>query len=169
MNASLSQRDGVNLADVRLPDPPGRGRESKAYKRQLKAFATDLRLADQGREFKMSARGWAYALENAGVVTKDEFDYVERTVNKCRERGHVPLDFTAGDDARAFEHTPTPPAPDAGVYTVFLLGPELTPHFGSHKTISYRCSSRRSTSGNCSPRFANSTTSRSPLRRAGVR
>jgi hypothetical protein len=104
------------LADVRIPENPGRGRPSKAYRRALEQFAEDLRRVNDRTGFDMSARGWAYALENAGVITKNQFDYAERTVNKCREKGYLPLDFTAQDDARAFKHTPTGPAPSADEY-----------------------------------------------------
>jgi hypothetical protein len=104
------------LADVRIPENPGRGRPSKAYRRALEQFAEDLRRVNEKTGFDMSARGWAYALENAGVITKNQFDYAERTVNKCREKGYLPLDFTAQDDARAFKHTPTGRAPTPDQY-----------------------------------------------------
>jgi hypothetical protein len=104
------------VSDIRLPENPGRGRPSKEYKRKLERFADDLQRVNEQTEFDMSARGWAYALENAGVITKTQFDYAERTVNKCRKKGHLPLDFTAQDDARLFKHTPGSAAPSADEY-----------------------------------------------------
>jgi hypothetical protein len=106
----------LEVSDVRLPEHPGRGRPSKEYKRQLERFADDLQRVNERTGFDMSARGWAYALENAGVITKNQFDYAERTVNKCRKKGHLPLDFTAQDDARLFKHTPTGGACSADRY-----------------------------------------------------
>lgn len=114
------------LAAAPLPENPGRGRPSTEYKHKLKEFAKHLLEVNTQIGFDMSARGWAYALENAGVITKNQFDYAERTVNKCREKGHLPLDFTAQDDGRIFKHTPGQGAPSADEYLKSRLGSILS-------------------------------------------
>lgn len=63
----------------------------------------------------MSARGWGYYLEGLGEIGKGQFDYVEGMINDFREDGRLPLDFTAMDASRAFDHThglKEPPEPD---------------------------------------------------------
>jgi len=52
--------------------------------------------------FKMSARGWCYYLENLGVITKAEFDKVDRLIRSCRESGLLPVDFVAEEEGRKF-------------------------------------------------------------------
>jgi len=52
--------------------------------------------------FKVSARGWGYLLEQAGFITKDQFDKVEKVVNRCRREGIIPVDFVAEESSRAF-------------------------------------------------------------------
>lgn len=58
--------------------------------------------------FKVSARGWCYQLEGFGLLTKAEFDRVEGHINDCRERGLLPIDFVAEDDARRFKGVEIP-------------------------------------------------------------
>jgi hypothetical protein len=116
MSTSTDTAGVSDLAEVRIPENPGRGRPSKDYKRALEAFAEDLQRVNERNDFDMSARGWAYALENTGVISKNQFDYATRTINKCRKEGLLPLDFTAGDDARSFAHTPSGTAPGVDEY-----------------------------------------------------
>lgn len=52
--------------------------------------------------FKMSARGWAYALEQKGLVSKSQFDKVENLINRCRKEGYLPVDLTAEESSRGF-------------------------------------------------------------------
>lgn len=53
--------------------------------------------------FKVSARGWAYILEQKRYINKDEFDKVSNLINKCRKEGYLPIDFVAEEDARSFK------------------------------------------------------------------
>lgn len=52
--------------------------------------------------FKLSARGWGYELEGAGLITKAELDKVENLINYCRKNGVLPVDFTAEEEGRIF-------------------------------------------------------------------
>jgi len=90
-------------SDIEVPDLTS-GRRSKREKQELDRFADVLREIDSGIDFKMSARGWGYYLEGANVIDKSELDEAQHAVNVCRDSSRVPVDFTASDDARAFEH-----------------------------------------------------------------
>ena len=85
--------------------PQGRG---AARKTELSNFAAALRGISQRIGFKVSARGWAYLLEQEAVVTKADFDKVEKAINDCRQRGFLPVDFVGEEDARAFLGIETP-------------------------------------------------------------
>ena len=58
------------------------------------------------------------------MITKGEFDYIQRLINDCRKNGQLPNGFFAGDDARAFtcversvdENTPEDEALDIITY-----------------------------------------------------
>ena len=58
--------------------------------------------------FRVSARGWCYAMEQAGYVNKSQFNKVEEAINTCRKEGVLPVDFVAEEDARAFTGVETP-------------------------------------------------------------
>jgi len=84
----------------------------------LRQFADFLKEMDKNIGMKMSARGWAYALEGIevpqfGMATKADFDYIEGLINKCRKLGYLPVDFVAQEEARGFsgieEPTEQPP------------------------------------------------------------
>lgn len=90
------------MTEVTIPDNPGRGRPPKSYFQKRRQFAEDLKKINKGLDFKASARGWAYLLEDIGEISKGQFDYVERLINKCREKGELPIDFVARDEAREF-------------------------------------------------------------------
>lgn len=92
------------VSAVSFPEHPGRGRHSKEYKRKLRSLAGDLQKVDSTLDFKMSARGWGYYLEGEGVITKGEIGRAETVINDLRDDGTLPLDFTAQDDARLFQH-----------------------------------------------------------------
>src|SRR5262249_18349925 len=57
----------------------------------------------QGLDFKVSARGWGYILEEHGL-TKGAFDAAERLITDCRKRGLLPVDFCAEDEGRGVDH-----------------------------------------------------------------
>lgn len=72
-------------------------------------------------DFKVSARGWAYLLEQAGAVTKAEFDKVEAAVNECRAQGYLPVDFVAEEEARGFSGVEIPDDGSPEAYLASLL------------------------------------------------
>ena len=59
-------------------------------------------------DFRVSARGWCYAMEQEGYVNKSQFNKVEEAINTCRKEGLLPVDFVAEEDARAFTGVETP-------------------------------------------------------------
>jgi len=79
--------------------PRGRG-ENRI--RGLIGFAKELIKIHNQIGFKISSRGWAYQLEGFGLITKNEFDKVERYINECRKLGILPIDFVAEEEARRF-------------------------------------------------------------------
>lgn len=58
--------------------------------------------------FRVSSRGWAYILEQKRFINKDQFDKVTNTINKCRKKGYLPIDFTAEESAREFKGVENP-------------------------------------------------------------
>lgn len=80
----------------------------RATKERLEDFAEELEKISEKVGFKQSARGWCYQLENAGLITKAEFDKVENIINRCRKRGILPLDFTADEEGRKFSGVEIP-------------------------------------------------------------
>lgn len=85
---------------------PTRGKDRKA---SLLIFVDELLKIQSQLDFKVSARGWCYQLEQFGLVTKAEFDRVERLINKdCRANGYLPIDFVAEEESRKFSGVETP-------------------------------------------------------------
>lgn len=101
----------VSQSNINWPDSPGRGRPSQDYYDKLEQLANDLKRVQRGLDFKMSARGWAYFLENEGLIDKSQIDYAENRINKLRkndfsagwEHAPLPSDFTAQDQSRSFD------------------------------------------------------------------
>lgn len=76
--------------------------EERATRANLIKFADQL-LEISGRiGFKVSARGWAYQLEQAGIINKGQFDRIETVINACRKKGILPIDFVAEEEGRQF-------------------------------------------------------------------
>jgi len=70
--------------------------------KHLEEFSNHLiELSDQ-IGFKVSARGWAYLMEQHRMIDKDEFDKVNDLINSCRRKGFLPIDFVAEESARQF-------------------------------------------------------------------
>lgn len=91
---------------MKLPDWKESESHKKFYK-SLKEFRDNLKKADKIVDFKKSARGWGYYLENEDVISKQELDKAETAINKLRKNNYgidcsLPLDFTAQDDARTW-------------------------------------------------------------------
>jgi len=83
----------------------GKGRQSKAaqkkYQKDLEKFIQLMMQINRDVGFKMSSRGWCYALEQHGLK-KGEFDYIQRLINDCRKTGLLPNNFMANEEARGF-------------------------------------------------------------------
>lgn len=90
-----------------LPKRP-RGRQSAEaeakYQAEVKAFCETILQIASTLNFKVSARGWCYILENAGTLTKGEFDTAQKLITECRKSGLLPLDICLEDSAREFSH-----------------------------------------------------------------
>jgi hypothetical protein len=71
--------------------------ESAAFARYLIEFQSRL-------DFKVGARGWAYLMENEGIITKGDLDRMEDFIGGWRKAGLLPIDFCASDEARAPEN-----------------------------------------------------------------
>lgn len=72
-------------------------------KRKLGEFSQMLEEIQSSIDFKVSARGWCYLMEQAGYIDKSQFNKVESAVNRCRKEGLLPVDFVADDSARLFD------------------------------------------------------------------
>ena len=81
---------------------------SRATDTNLRLFAEELLAIAEEVDFKISARGWCYQMEQERLINKDEFDKVEKLINTCRKKGILPVDFVAEEDARAFKGVETP-------------------------------------------------------------
>lgn len=87
--------------------PRGRGRARRDSLARFAAVLEEL----QGRiGFKVSARGWCYQLEQEGYITKADFAAAEGAINECRQRGLLPIDSVAEEEARAFSGVEVPTA-----------------------------------------------------------
>jgi hypothetical protein len=71
-------------------------------KKKLQDFADIMRKMQESIDFKVSARGWGYLMEQAGYINKSQFDKVENAVNRCRKEGLLPVDFIAEEQSRMF-------------------------------------------------------------------
>lgn len=81
----------------------GKGREES-----LLNFAQELVKIQSQIDFKVSARGWCYQLEQFGLITKAEFDRIEGIVNECRDKGYLAIDFVAAEESRKFSGVEIP-------------------------------------------------------------
>ena len=92
------------MADVMLKLPTrGKTREQEVYD-----FASELIRIQNQIDFRVSARGWCYQMEQFGLITKAEFDKAQSIVNECRDKGYLAIDFVAEDDARKFSGVEIP-------------------------------------------------------------
>ena len=92
-------------------------------KYNIHKFVEFIRELNKRVGFKMSARGWCYALEQEGFVTKGQFDKVENLINRCRKEGYLPVDLTAEESSRGFleVHKPDTDSPKDHV-TAYVEG-----------------------------------------------
>lgn len=94
------------MKSITLPEWKERA-SNEDYYQQLRQFRSYLHNANQRVDFKKSARGWGYHLENENIITKTNIDKAETMVNRLRKNDYgincsLPLDFTAQDDARTW-------------------------------------------------------------------
>lgn len=75
---------------------------------QMYDFCSKLKQFQREAGFKISSRGWGYQLEGWGLITKDEFDVVERVINDARKSGYLPVDFVPEEDSRNFQGVVVP-------------------------------------------------------------
>jgi hypothetical protein len=82
--------------------PRGRlGAEAEAdYRERVRTFCDRIIEINSSLDFKVSARGWCYLLEEHGLA-KGDFDRGEKLINDCRKSGDLPLDICADHAARA--------------------------------------------------------------------
>ena len=71
------------------------------YREELGAFCQRLIEIETTLDFRVGSRGWCYLLENAGGISKGDFDAAQRLINDCRKNGDLPLNICADDDKRA--------------------------------------------------------------------
>lgn len=105
------------MTEIELPKARASDEELIAFANALQAFPVP---------FELSARGWGYQLEDAGLITKAEFDYVESIINKCRKKGFLPIDFIAEEEGRKFTGVETPETDTPIVYMKRYLNAVLT-------------------------------------------
>lgn len=77
--------------------------KSRYSDRDLQDFADTLQELSHQIGFKVSARGWAYIMEQRRMINKDQFDKVNTLINTCRKKGYLPINFVAEDSAREFQ------------------------------------------------------------------
>ncbi len=77
-------------------------------KNNIQEFVDHMIKLDEQIGFKVSSRGWAYIMEQNGLINKDQFDKVEELINRCRKKGYLPVDFTAEDSGRQFKEVHIP-------------------------------------------------------------
>ena len=70
------------------------------YERALSEWCQEIIQTATKMDFKIGARDWCYVLENAGSLTKGQFDAAEKLIGDCRKDGHLPLDICAIDKGR---------------------------------------------------------------------
>jgi len=90
-------------SELKLPSGRGMIREQG-----LIEFALTLESIGSQVGFKISARGWCYQLESLRVINKDQFNLVENVINECRDKGYLPIDFVAEEEARKFSGVEKP-------------------------------------------------------------
>ena len=108
-----------STVDFAFPTRP-KGRASEAaeatYWNNVHCLQAWMRQYIETLGFAPSSRGWCYALESIGLITKGEFDKAIKTMATLRKTGHLGFDLVAHDDSRAlngedvYHRTSTPRA-----------------------------------------------------------
>jgi hypothetical protein len=71
-------------------------------KHKLAEFAQVLIELQEKTPFRISSRGWCYAMETHGYIDKSQFNKVDDAIKRCRLKGLIPVDFVAADSGRDF-------------------------------------------------------------------
>lgn len=95
---------GAGLVIPKMPQRRPSKEEKQQYATDMQSFATRIQGLQARIPRKVSSRGWCYLLEGMGVVTKGQFNLVEKAINDCRKEGLLPLDFVEADESRRFHH-----------------------------------------------------------------
>lgn len=90
---------------TQLPNKYSKGEDKDD---ELRNFSSLLKQLSKEIGFQVSARGWCYILENAGMITKADFKSVNTWINKSVKKGYLDVDFVAEDSARSFSVVETP-------------------------------------------------------------
>ena len=111
MTTTLAMQNAVgNKLDsgVNIPRRK-RGRPSAdagaAYESQMTTFCDFIKTTAAKLDFRPSARGWAYLLENERLIDKCELDSAQDRINDARKSGALPLDICSEDAKRAWHNT----------------------------------------------------------------
>lgn len=84
----------------------GRGRQTAEreaeYQDSLAGFVETILEMRWQIGFAPSSRGWCYALENRGLITKSEFKAAETLIGDLRKAGRLAIDIVAEDSTRQF-------------------------------------------------------------------
>lgn len=91
-----------SLADTPSIVLPKKGVQGKKKIAQLGVFAEGLIKVINKVGRKLSGRGWCYILEGMNIISKDQFDAVQKAINNCRIEGILPIDFVTQDERRVF-------------------------------------------------------------------
>ncbi|MBA7666270.1 hypothetical protein ES703_74349 [subsurface metagenome] len=102
---------------------PSKGKNRKA---EIQEFADEMKKLTHRVGMKISARGWCYIMEGFNLITKAQFDVVEKLINDgCRRKGMLPIDFVAQEEARRFSGVEHPDTESPAMYMQSCLNMAL--------------------------------------------
>ncbi|GAH42827.1 unnamed protein product, partial [marine sediment metagenome] len=92
--------------NIRLPIRKKRGGQKtgidEKYINSLRVFAEDLKEAQRGIDFSMSARGWCYLMEQYDLK-KGDFTLGQKWIRECRVHGFLEPGFVLEDESHEVE------------------------------------------------------------------
>jgi hypothetical protein len=80
------------------------GADEAQFQAAIGIFCDRILQVDSTLDFRVSSRGWAYILEQRGIITKGLFDKAQDLINQCRKDGRLPLGICAEDENRQAGH-----------------------------------------------------------------
>jgi hypothetical protein len=102
--------------------------DKRMTKKALLEFAGVLNELQSKIDFKVSSRGWCYLMEQAGYITKAQFNKIDDAIKRCRTSGILPVDFVAADASRAFRGVEIPSGGSMGSLISQMLDDVLIGH-----------------------------------------